>query len=72
MATPSATPLPERDATVIDSVTPPRAQEDAPGQSEAQTAAQREDLGAIQWYYRDPNGQEQGERHFLFCNDEYS
>jgi PERQ amino acid-rich with GYF domain-containing protein len=61
MATPSATPLPERDSTVSDQVGQVQAAKDAPAQSEAQVEQQREDLGAVQWYYRDPNGQEQGE-----------
>lgn len=63
IATASTTPVPERDATLLES-TP------APG-SRAETAAERspiplqqpeemEDLGAIRWYYRDPGGQEQG------------
>ena len=64
-ATPSATPVPERDADVA-SVAPP-SETPAPQasqQREQQQQQQKEDLGAIEWFYRDPAGQEQGE---CFC-----
>lgn len=55
IATPSATPVPDRDATV----------EQTPG-SESQDASSRqdasaEDLDKIEWSYRDPQGTEHGE-----------
>lgn len=60
-ATPSATPLPNRDADVAD-IAPPRetpvAAVATPQPAQQET---KEDLGAIEWYYRDPAGQEQGE-----------
>ncbi|WOO84946.1 GYF domain-containing protein mpd2 [Vanrija pseudolonga] len=54
IATASGTPLVERDAMLRESTPrPASAASSLPPQ-------EREDLGAINWYYRDPNGQEQG------------
>lgn len=65
-ATPSATPLPERDATVNAPAPQTETADDTvlSSQPGAQAKAEREDLGAVEWYYRDPNGQEQGEQDY--------
>lgn len=55
-ATASATPVPERDASLRE-VPLPQTTAPAPPQQEVQD---KEDLGVIEWFYRDPNGQEQG------------
>ncbi|WWC91225.1 uncharacterized protein L201_006167 [Kwoniella dendrophila CBS 6074] len=70
IATPSATPVPERDATVLDSINAP-----AVPQDRAQTPTlteEKQDLGAIEWFYRDPNGQEQGPFTGTQMHDWYS
>ena len=63
-ASASATPLPERDATVEETAsrlaTPVPASQSL---DSAPPAQEKEDLGAIEWFYRDPGGQEQGEKH---------
>lgn len=61
--------MPERDATV-DPIAPPREQaqetsvlsQASTPRPQAQTSVQepKEDLGAVEWFYRDPAGQEQG------------
>lgn len=56
IATASATPVAERDALIRGETPTPSAN----GQPGTPTAQEREDLGALNWYYRDPNGQEQG------------
>ncbi|WVQ63939.1 uncharacterized protein L199_002096 [Kwoniella botswanensis] len=73
IATPSATPVPERDATVLESVTAPanphvHSQEGA----QQQQAEEKQDLGAVEWFYRDPNGQEQGPFTGTQMHDWYS
>ena len=66
MATAPATPLPERDATVSDSISSQDRNLHA-GAAEGSTSmspqSQHEDpegLSGVQWFYRDPGGQEQG------------
>nr|XP_019048049.1 hypothetical protein I302_04671 [Kwoniella bestiolae CBS 10118]OCF26979.1 hypothetical protein I302_04671 [Kwoniella bestiolae CBS 10118] len=75
VATPSATPVPERDATVLDSISAPvnphligQAQELA----QQPQPEEKQDLGAIEWFYRDPNGQEQGPFTGTQMHDWYS
>ncbi|RXK35373.1 hypothetical protein M231_07363 [Tremella mesenterica] len=64
IATASATPVPERDATVLDASTgstrPPT--HDTPDQTPklSHTTLAKEDLGLVQWFYRDPHGDQQG------------
>lgn len=58
IATASATPVTERDAQLRESTPGPGSGAQTPIAQEPQVPAQ--DLGAINWYYRDPNGQEQG------------
>ena len=58
VATASATPLPERDATVQSTYAGPVELQHAPTMPDPQPSF--EDLGNVQWYYRDPNGQQQG------------
>ncbi|WVO15469.1 hypothetical protein L204_103127 [Cryptococcus depauperatus] len=66
IATPSATPIPERDASVLEpspTLTPSKPQQSTRLPSTAARSSHdppEEDLGAAEWYYRDPNGQEQG------------
>lgn len=55
IASPAATPVPHRDA-MIEPETP------APPSREAATEVSQESLDAVQWYYRDPQQQEHGER----------
>jgi PERQ amino acid-rich with GYF domain-containing protein len=55
IATPSATPVPDRDATV--EVAPEPENQDANIQQEGQT----EDMEKTEWFYRDPQGTEHGE-----------
>ena len=66
MANASAAPVPDRDATVTDD-TPSQDQNLHVGAPESSTLLspqlqhqEQEDLSAVQWYYRDPGGQEQG------------
>jgi len=62
IATPSATPVPDRDATVeVASESDPR---DEAGQQQQQQQPE-EDLSAVQWFYRDPQGEEQGKSNKL-------
>ncbi|WWD21157.1 hypothetical protein CI109_105640 [Kwoniella shandongensis] len=72
VATPSATPIPERDAMLLDSTPAPggRSQQANGGQDSA--PEEKEDLGAIEWFYRDPNGQEQGPFTGTQMHDWYS
>ena len=65
VATASGTPVPERDATVDNvSASSQTSQTGVDVHStrllQQSPADGREDLGAVQWYYRDPGGQEQG------------
>ena len=58
IATPSATPVPDRDATVEG---PDETEiEGEPVQQQQQPQLTEEDLNAVKWFYRDPQGQEQG------------
>jgi len=58
IATPSATPVPDRDATVEG---PDETEiEGEPVQQQQQPQPTEEDLNAVKWFYRDPQGQEQG------------
>ncbi|KAK4683910.1 hypothetical protein P7C73_g6302, partial [Tremellales sp. Uapishka_1] len=62
IATPSATPVPERDATVLET-TPVALNRDLEPDVQAMPESQpaeKEDLGAVEWLYRDPGGLEQG------------
>jgi hypothetical protein len=61
IATPSATPVPDRDATVEVASEPETKEE--PVQQQEPT---EEDLNAVQWYYRDPQGEEQG-MSYSYC-----
>ncbi|BEJ15844.1 hypothetical protein CspHIS471_0504490 [Cutaneotrichosporon sp. HIS471] len=54
IATASATPVGERDAQLRENTPGPRSGTQTPQAQETQ------DLGNVNWYYRDPNGQEQG------------
>ncbi|GMK55830.1 hypothetical protein CspeluHIS016_0208860 [Cutaneotrichosporon spelunceum] len=54
IATASATPVGERDAQLRENTPGPRSGTQTPQAQEPQ------DLGNVNWYYRDPNGQEQG------------
>lgn len=54
IATPSATPVPDRDATVEVASEPETKEEPV------QQQPTEEDLNAVQWFYRDPQGEEQG------------
>ncbi|WVQ81229.1 hypothetical protein IAT38_003351 [Cryptococcus sp. DSM 104549] len=68
IATPSATPIPERDASVLEPTPAPgRPQEEI-----QQPQEEKEDLGAVEWFYRDPNGQEQGPFTGTQMHDWYS
>jgi len=58
IATPSATPVPDRDATVEVADEPENKEE--PVQQQQQPQPTEEDLNAVKWFYRDPQGQEQG------------
>jgi PERQ amino acid-rich with GYF domain-containing protein len=58
IATPSATPVPDRDATVETADEPENKEE--PVQQQQQPQPTEEDLNAVKWFYRDPQGQEQG------------
>jgi hypothetical protein len=55
IATPSATPVPDRDATIR--ATPGPEEDHTPARQDAPA----EDLGKIDWFYRDPHGEEHGE-----------
>lgn len=69
IATPSATPIPDRDATVLDSIPAPAPSSQTP---HAPIQDPKEDLGAVEWFYRDPNGQEQGPFTGTQMHDWYS
>lgn len=69
IATPSATPIPDRDATVLDSTPAPAPSSQTP---HAPIQEPKEDLGAVEWFYRDPNGQEQGPFTGTQMHDWYS
>ncbi|OWZ70991.1 hypothetical protein AYX14_03615 [Cryptococcus neoformans] len=69
IATPSATPIPDRDATVLDSTPAPAPSSQTP---HAPIQDPKEDLGAVDWFYRDPNGQEQGPFTGTQMHDWYS
>ncbi|OXG22932.1 cytoplasmic protein [Cryptococcus neoformans Ze90-1] len=69
IATPSATPIPDRDATVLDSTPAPAPTSQTP---HAPIQEPKEDLGAVEWFYRDPNGQEQGPFTGTQMHDWYS
>jgi len=58
IATPSATPVPDRDATVEGPDETEIEQEAVQQQQQPQPT--EEDLNAVKWFYRDPQGQEQG------------
>lgn len=61
MATASGTPVPERDASMADTLPLLPSQADQlPNIPPPQPQQEKEDLGIVNWYYRDPNGQEQG------------
>ncbi|KAK8843328.1 hypothetical protein IAR55_006983 [Kwoniella newhampshirensis] len=76
VATPSATPIPERDAMLFEStpVAGGRTQQPNGGLENASNAAleEKENLGAVEWFYRDPNGQEQGPFTGTQMHDWYS
>ncbi|WVR09078.1 hypothetical protein IAU60_006139 [Kwoniella sp. DSM 27419] len=75
IATPSATPVPERDATVLESAAAPIAPRLDGSQDQSQTQTQpeeKQDLGSVEWFYRDPNGQEQGPFTGTQMHDWYS
>ncbi|WRT69040.1 uncharacterized protein IL334_006023 [Kwoniella shivajii] len=78
IATPSATPIPERDATLLESISAPAVPHLANGTHEQAQAAglpqneEKQDLGAVEWFYRDPNGQEQGPFTGTQMHDWYS
>lgn len=65
MGSPAATPIPDRDAN-IDLTTP----EPAPRRNETNIEPSQEALDAIQWFYLDPQQQEQGASAtwFLSCH----
>lgn len=69
IATPSATPIPDRDASVLDLTPAPAPTSQTP---QAPTQEPKEDLGAVEWFYRDPNGQEQGPFTGTQMHDWYS
>jgi PERQ amino acid-rich with GYF domain-containing protein len=61
VATASATPVPERDATVNDAMaTPVMKPATLEPPALAPPPAEKEDLNNANWYYRDPEGNEQG------------
>lgn len=55
-ATASGTPVPERDATVID-ISSSQSSASTP---QPEVPQEKEDFGSIEWFYRDPAGDEQG------------
>ena len=60
IASPAATPVPDRDATIdITTPGPPPRQAQQPPQSEPEVS--QEVLDAVKWYYLDPQQQEHGE-----------
>nr|XP_019009814.1 uncharacterized protein I206_05374 [Kwoniella pini CBS 10737]OCF48595.1 hypothetical protein I206_05374 [Kwoniella pini CBS 10737] len=73
IATPSATPVPERDATVLESLIAPAVPHvnSLPQEGSAQPE-EKVDLGAIEWFYRDPKGAEQGPFTGTQMHDWYS
>ncbi|WVQ93228.1 hypothetical protein IAU59_000293 [Kwoniella sp. CBS 9459] len=81
IATPSATPVPDRDATVLESTltpAPPQRVNGAldvsqpPALPQPQQPEEKQDLGNVEWFYRDPNGQEQGPFTGTQMHDWYS
>ncbi|ORX39105.1 hypothetical protein BD324DRAFT_649196 [Kockovaella imperatae] len=72
-ATAPGTPLRERDATVEDTATPQPVSQDLPTTDMIPTRPPaKQDLGAVEWYYRDPGGQEQGPFTGTQMHDWYS
>jgi PERQ amino acid-rich with GYF domain-containing protein len=70
-ATPSATPIPERDAAV-ETAAPSVAESEVISRQSSGPGQPREDLGAVQWFYRDPNSVEQGPFSGTTMHDWYS
>ncbi|ODN95845.1 cytoplasmic protein [Cryptococcus wingfieldii CBS 7118] len=72
IATPSATPIPERDASILDTTMAPAVPSGVTTPLHEAQESQVEELGSIDWFYRDPNGQEQGPFKGAQMNDWYS
>ncbi|OCF39763.1 hypothetical protein I317_06425 [Kwoniella heveanensis CBS 569] len=81
IATPSATPVPDRDATILESQLAPAVPQrvngveevsQPPALSQTQQSEEKHDLGNVEWFYRDPNGQEQGPFTGTQMHDWYS
>nr|XP_018259158.1 uncharacterized protein I303_08702 [Kwoniella dejecticola CBS 10117]OBR81316.1 hypothetical protein I303_08702 [Kwoniella dejecticola CBS 10117] len=73
IASPSATPVPERDATVLEALNAPAVPSaKITSQDVSAQLEDKQDLGAIEWFYRDPNGQEQGPFTGTQMHDWYS
>ncbi|WVF65563.1 hypothetical protein IAT40_000292 [Kwoniella sp. CBS 6097] len=81
IATPSATPVPDRDATVLESSLAPAVPHrvngihegsQPPALAQSQQPEEKQDLGNVEWFYRDPNGQEQGPFTGTQMHDWYS